>query len=108
MVEEARNKLTDAQKTLTAGRVVAQLSLGFWTSLFNVYYEQKAPGDPRFWPRLLVPVMPWMLHHRRTRKNLVRYLNDIRTLRNRVFHLEPVWHLAALPQQHALILDVIG
>lgn len=38
MVTEAKSKLMDASKSITSGRVVAELSLGFWTSLFNAYY----------------------------------------------------------------------
>ena len=108
MVAEAKGKLMDAHKAITAGRVVAELGLGFWTSLFNAYYEQKAPSDPRLWPRLLAPVLPRMPRHQRTRKNLVRYLNDVRALRNRVFHHEPIWNVPALPQKHVLLADVIS
>jgi hypothetical protein len=95
MVTEAKSKLTDASKSITPGRIVAELNLGFWTSLFNAYYEQKGASDPRLWPRLLLAVVPRMPRRQRTRRNLVRYLNDIRALRNRVFHHEPIWNLPA-------------
>lgn len=108
MVTEAKSKLTDAHKSITASRVVAELSLGFWTNLFNAHYEQKGASDPRLWPRLLVAVVSRMPRQQRTRRNLVRYLYDIRTLRNRVFHHEPIWNLPALPWQHTLLQEFIG
>jgi hypothetical protein len=108
MVTEAKSKLTDASKSITPGRIVAELNPGFWASLFNAYYEQKGASDPRLWPRLLLAVVPRMPRRQRTRRNLVRYLNDIRALRNRVFHHEPIWNLPALPQRHTQVLDFIG
>lgn len=39
-VAEAKDKLRRCGKTISDGRVIAELTFGFWTSLFNLYYEQ--------------------------------------------------------------------
>ncbi len=107
-VADAKNILVTDGKLQTPGRVVAELTFGFWTSLFNVAYETKPTGNPLLWPRLLAPVFPHMPRRIRTRRMISRNLNDVRKLRNRVFHHEPIWHYARLAQQHAAILTMIG
>lgn len=49
-----------------------------------------------------------MPRQQRTHRNLVRYINDIRALRNRVFHHEPIWNLPTLPRRHMQLLEFIG
>lgn len=107
MVLDAMRKLRDAHKPLTPGRIVAELTFGFWTSLFNRPYEAPPSGDPRLWPRLLAPVFPGMPRRIRTRRTLSRQLNDVRTLRNRVFHHEPIWHYPGLARQHDELLNLV-
>lgn len=88
------------------GRLVAELSFGFWTTLFDVRYEQGRILWPRlFSARLLDASSPRSM---RSRKALSPLLNRIRHLRNRVFHHEPIWHWNDLPQQHQLALQMIG
>jgi hypothetical protein len=48
-----------------------------------------------------------MPRHIRIRKNLSKRLNRVRTLRNRIFHHEPIWHWRDLHNQHADILETI-
>jgi len=47
-VADAKEQLTVARKPHDPGRIIAELSFGFWTSLFNVRYEQ---ADRRLWPQ---------------------------------------------------------
>jgi hypothetical protein len=107
MVVEAKASLVTAGKHVTPGRIVAELPFGFWTSLFNVAYETKGQHDPRLWPRLLAAVFPHVPRRIRTRRTLSRALNEVRHLRNRVFHHEPIWNNARLLQHHAEIRDLI-
>jgi len=107
MITEVKAELIAAGKAITPGRVVAELPFGFWTSLFNVYYETKGQRDLRLWPRLLAAVFPHMPRRARTRRAVSRSLNNVRHLRNRVFHHEPIWNSARLQQQHEEILDII-
>ena len=105
---EKVNRLSDdlRRKRPVAGfgvsDLVSNLTLGFWLSLFRTGYE------PILWPKLLEPVFPYCPRELRTRKRLYARLSKIHILRNRVFHHEPIWHWADLPEQHGLILETIG
>lgn len=101
-VYEAKQELTNVGKPLDPGRIVAELSFGFWTSLLNARYEQ------RLWPRLLQSAFPAMPRTLRNRKNISRRLNEIRKLRNRVFHYESVSRIPSLTRKHADILEAIS
>jgi len=101
-VRKAKEMLARERKPHEAGRVVAELSFGFWTSLFDVRYEQI------LWPRLLKTVFPFMPRHIRTRKTLSKQLHRIRHMRNRVFHHEPIWHWRDMAQQHTDLCEAIG
>ncbi|HEX2080651.1 MAG TPA: hypothetical protein VHG08_23305 [Longimicrobium sp.] len=105
-VDLAKRRLLDRRKPLEPGRLVAELSFGFWTALFDVRYEQSRILWPRlFSARLLDAGCPRSM---RSRKALSPLLNRIRHLRNRVFHHEPIWHWNDLAQQHQLALEMIG
>ena len=106
MVAAAKNRLRERGLPLEPGRLVAELRFGFWTSLFDVRYEQ----SKILWPRLLGAHLldPASPRSMRSRKQLSPLLNRIRHLRNRVFHHEPVWHWSNLAHQHALTLELIG
>ncbi len=100
-VQEAKNTLVKSKKPLDAGRIIPELTFGFWTSLFDVRYEKI------LWPWLLKPVFPNMPRHIRIRKNLSKRLNRVRILRNRIFHHEPIWHWCDLQSQHTDALEAI-
>ncbi len=102
MIGKAKDNLTKMGKPHDPGRVVAELSFGFWTSLMDRRYEQV------LWPRLLADCFPHMPRTLRTRKNISKRFNAIRRLRNRVFHHEPIWHWQDLDKQHRNILEAIG
>ena len=84
------------------GLYISECSFGFWVGLFKGDYEQV------LWTRLLPSVFPHAPRRFRSRSGLHARLNQIRRLRNRVFHHEPVWHLADLEEQHRVILETIG
>ncbi|MGH2585670.1 MAG: hypothetical protein ACRDJE_12220 [Dehalococcoidia bacterium] len=100
IIEEAKQRLVIAKKPIEAGRLVAELHFGFWTSLFNGRYEHI------LWRPALHAAFP----HKPsgiTRKKLSSRLNKIRELRNRVFHYEPIWHWTDLAERHGQILEVL-
>lgn len=102
-VTEARNKLIDANKPITPGRVVAELSFGFWTGFFNHAHSRTGLGA-----FLSAQVF---VHAPRTERDLHRLSarwKRIRDLRNRVFHHERILHWTDLDAQHAAILETIG
>jgi len=101
IITKAKNNLRRQNKPLDPGRVIAELSFGFWTTLLDSRYEQK------LWPKLIKASFPHMPKQIRTRKSLSKRFNQIRHLRNRVFHHEPVWYWQNLVQQHQAILEAI-
>lgn len=103
-VTKAQDKITLARKPVTPGRVVAELQLGFWTSLFEAHYEQ----NTSFLPKGIKGVFPHLPKSQHNRKDLKAKLEEIRTLRNRVFHHERIVHWTDLDAKHALILETIG
>jgi hypothetical protein len=102
----AKQRLRERGRALEPGRLVAELTFGFWTSLFEVRYER----NKVLWPRLIGAQLLDSSSPRsvRSRRQLSPLLNRMRYLRNRVFHHEPVWHWGDLAQQHALAMDLIG
>lgn len=103
-VRHAKERLASNFKPLEPGGLIAELNLGFWTSLLDVRYERNSV----FWPKLLKPVFAAMPRHDRKRKVISSRFNRIRLLRNRVFHVEPIWHWRDLRQQHSQILECIS
>ena len=79
-LERAKEALTREDKPLDPGRIVAELSFGFWTGLMG-------PGYTDLWRAHLVKAFP-----RRTLQRIDAHgrLNTIRKLRNRVAHHEPI------------------
>jgi hypothetical protein len=106
MVVGAKDRLRERGLPLEPGRLVAELRFGFWTSMFDVRYEQSKV----LWPRLLGAQLldPSSPRSMRSRKQLSPLLNRVRHLRNRVFHHEPIWHWGNLYQQHEMALDLMG
>jgi hypothetical protein len=63
-VEIVRRALLRDNKPETPGRIVAGLSFGFWSRLFNVYYEQGPPTSRlghRQRPKSRRPIWPHLL-----------------------------------------------
>jgi Abi-like protein len=83
-VSEAIQKMTLQRKVITADRIVAELNFGFWSRLFNRNYTSL------LWKqlRLIFKNTPKNLRQRDTISDA---LYRIRTLRNRIYHYEPVF-----------------
>jgi hypothetical protein len=104
-VQDARDELTKSQKPLEAGRIVAELTFGFWSSMFNSPYEEilwHANGAV-----LIDRVFPNLPRALRNRKKLSQRVERIRRLRNRVFHYEPIWKTHDLAQRHRQIHEAL-
>lgn len=105
-IREARDELTKRGKPRESGRIVAELNFGFWHSMFNRPYET------RLWHAngavLLVDVFPHLPRTLRTRQSVWNRCDQIRRLRNRVFHYEPIWARPNLTSEHQHILEAVG
>ncbi len=101
MLDHAKGELTRQHKPLEPGRVVAELTFGFWTSLLVRHYDRS----------IAIPVIPTAFAFAPARLRVRRFvhpiLEDIRFLRNRIFHHEPIWYWRDLPAKHAQILETI-
>jgi hypothetical protein len=103
-IGDAKQKIARAGKPVTPGRVVAELHFGFWTSLFEDHYERRT----RFLPRGIKKVFPGLPKSLHKRKGIKARLEQIRQLRNRVFHHERIIHWNDLQDQHAHIIETVG
>jgi len=100
-VSEARNSILREKKTITTGKVISELSFGFWTSLLDSKFEKT------LWKsiQLAFPNCPKNI---RKRKTMSSKFNGVRKLRNRIFHHESVtWNLSALINYKKEIIEGI-
>jgi hypothetical protein len=101
-VANAKAKLQRRAEALTPDKIIAELPLGFWSSLFNVQFQTILWKDLRLaFPRCPKP--------QRQRHTVSSALNQIRELRNRVFHHEQLlWLSPPLIDLHGKGVEVIG
>ncbi|MDR0714418.1 MAG: Abi family protein [Bacteroidales bacterium] len=100
-ITQANKQIAGRKEYISSSKIIAELTLGFWVSLFNVEYE-------RILWKSLRKVFPNMPKKDRQRKKVAPPLNRFRTFRNRIFHHEPIsWNLERLRQIHAEILTVM-
>jgi hypothetical protein len=100
-VSEARNNIFREKKTITTGKIISELSFGFWTSLLDSKFEKT------LWKniRLAFPNCPKSI---RKRKTMSSKFNGIRKFRNRIFHHESVtWNITALKNYKSEIIEGI-
>ncbi len=76
-ITQARKMIVTRGEVENPGKITAELTLGFWTSLLNRNYERILWKDLR----RAFPFMPKKL---RQRKVIAAYLNRFRHLRNRI------------------------
>lgn len=102
-IHESRHKLTRQNKPLNPGRIVAELTFGFWTAFFNKRCAQN---------RNIIQLTARAFHsapkYQRDMRSLNRRLTALRELRNRVFHHERIIHWVDLDIRHADLLETIG
>jgi hypothetical protein len=98
-ITAAYARLKQERKMPTSGRVVAQLSLGFWIGLLGtgLNYEMT----------LWRPTLRHAFTDVKTRKDLYKDLDRLRTFRNRIAHHEPIFH-RHLAADHMHIVRLIG
>jgi len=104
--DSVHKAISKVRSNLVAGSVIAALNFGFWTSLMDRRYEK------HFWRPIIIRTVPGMPKYMRTRQNLLTRFDQIRELRNRIFHHEHIWdwHFNGrdLVQQHQDIREAIG
>ena len=92
---EVKNRLIKQNKPITHDRIISELTLGFWTTLFSKRYTQC-----KFQSVLVKKVFKDCPKSQRNIKNIQIYVNDIRELRNRVCHYEKIIHFPDINQKY--------
>ena len=102
-IENAKKELRKAKKPLESGRIVAELSLGFWVSLLGSG-GKKYNYEMNLWRPALYKASP---HKKLSRKEAHKRLDFLRNFRNRIAHHEPIFH-RDLKADYKSILEVSG
>ncbi len=101
-ITEAQRHISNRGEIVTASKIVAELTFGFWVSLMNSQYERILWHDLR-------RAFPYIPKARRQRKNISAPLNNFRTFRNRVFHNESIcWNKPYIENMHNNIIEVLS
>ncbi len=81
-VNKAEQTIRRKGGTVTPGKVIAEQSLGYWTSLFEAHHYRLIGG-------VVIHCFPHKPAH--INRNLLNQkLNNIREFRNRIYHNEPI------------------
>lgn len=102
-VTEAKEALRKRRKPVSSGRIVAELTFGFWTGFFNNSHARTGIGS--FLSKHAFPHAPATEQYQ---AKLDKRWLEIRDLRNRVFHHERILHWKDLDAQHQAILEIIA
>lgn len=94
------------RNTPTSDQIVAELTFGFWTTLLSQPYHQSL-WVPRG-TQLVKTVFPHLSPTPNNRHFVHQRYNDLRLLRNRVMHHEPIWHRPNLLREHQAVIEAIG
>lgn len=101
-VTEAKEALRKRRKPVNSGRIVAELTFGFWTGFFNNCHARTGIGS-----YLAKNAFPHAPAPEQYQAKLDKHWQDIRDLRNRVFHHERILHWKDLDTRHQAILEMI-
>lgn len=99
-LEKAIDDIRAARKEPSPGRIVAELTFSFWTTMFGTAYET-------LWQTTLHRIGTRADGKGLRRKDFSAPLTPIRILRNRIAHHEPIlmWNLG---KHHSKMLELIG
>lgn len=113
-IDTTRTEIANAGKPVTPGRIVAGLDFGFWTGLLSSGYGAIwTPNNAA----LIGVAFPHLTAVHRHRGFAHSRFNNIRRLRNRISHHEPIWQgvrlnrgqpLVTLARMYADIVEAIG
>lgn len=99
-IVNARRKI-NINKIQTSGRIISELSFGFWSYLFGSYYQQK------IWNKYIKHIFPNIPKNMAKRNILSQRINTIKNLRNKVFHFDTIIHIKNLFEIHEELLEMI-
>lgn len=102
-VRKAKQNILRTHNPFMPGHVIAALNFGFWVSLLDSLYGED-PTGPQLWGAFpspyLAAIFPYApTSHQPYRRRLHGRLDDMRLLRNRISHYEPIWQGMRLPSR---------
>lgn len=97
-IDEVRRRIGRLRRACTPGRVVSELSFGFWRYLLSARYEQS------LWTPALRHAFPYLRPQRR--RDVAERVERLHLVRNRLAHHEPV-HRRDLAHDHEDLLFVV-
>ena len=101
-IEEAKQHIKKNNHKISHDRIVAELTLGFWTTLFSKKCSQFA-----FQGHLVKTVFPNFSKKEKNIKLIQKRIDAIRDLRNRICHYERIFHFPDLQKRHDDLLFCI-
>lgn len=100
-ITQAIKHITSRGENISPSKIDAELTLGFWVSLFNSEYELI------LW-KSLRKAFPNLPKRQRQRKNISAPLNKFRIFRNRIFHHESIcWNIEAVTHIHTDLMQLL-
>ena len=102
MINEAKIKIEQRGKECSHGRLVSELTLGFWVALMGKKYNSQ-----KFQFFIIKNFFNGCPSEQKSTAAVQKNLAEIRFLRNRIAHHERISHWKDLKQKHDLILDFI-
>jgi hypothetical protein len=101
-VKIAESKIIKNRQQVSSDKIVAELTFGFWTSLFNKQYAKI------YW-RPLMFAFKALEKEQKHRAKISYKINQVRKFRNRIFHYEPICNdLNALKTNYNNIVDILN
>jgi hypothetical protein len=94
-IDEARRRTRRMHRPITPGRVISELSFGFWRYLLSARYEQS------LWTPALRHAFPLLRPQRR--REIADRVARLHVVRNRLAHHEPVHHRDLAPDYADLL-----
>jgi hypothetical protein len=89
--EQRRREKDPSKRTrMPPGHLVAELRFGFWTKLLDGAYDDWRNPSFRIWPLMEKSMFPNCPPAERNRNHIHVRFTEIKELRNRVFHHEPI------------------
>lgn len=103
-IEDCKNMIIKRQEIATHDKIIAELSFGFWTSLFRKSYANYFRiKDIKY----IFPNIPKKDKRFISREILDKELNKIRKFRNRIFHYEKIINKSEYQNMKEKILSLL-
>lgn len=102
MLKSTKKRLQNAGKTANSNAIVAELMFGFWVGLFEQSYRD-IDADNSIWPHIESSAFPNLSPQDRNSSLIHTKLLELKTLRNRISHHEPVWKFSTVIDKESAI-----